>query len=304
MKFSIITPTYNSEKYLPETIESIISQKGQFDIELIFVDNLSSDNTPSIIAHYVKIIEDKSFRILCNSISLKLIAEKDEGMYDALNKGFDIATGDIFAWSNSDDIYFPGAFEVVSNVMKKYQHIQWLKGITSYLDENSKLTHFGRCYLYNQNWIKKGIYGRKLYFIQQSSTFWRPELWKKVNGLDSKLKLAGDFGLWIKFAHHTPVYCLNYNTDCFRFRTGQLSENKTKYYQECDSIIPLSDRIVRNIDLYKNTRDHFPSFMRPLLYLMFMGFHRFYLVDIKMNQERLNFRLRKFRFFEFWGTRY
>jgi len=304
MKFSIITPTYNGEKYLSETIESIISQKGKFDIELIFVDNLSIDNTMSIIDSYKKLIDDNKYQIQCKSVVIKVISEKDKGMYDALNKGFGIATGDIFAWSNSDDIYFPGAFDVVSNVFSKYEQIQWLKGITSYIDEFSKLTRFGRCYLYYQEWIQKGVYGRKLYFIQQSSTFWRPSLWQKVNGLDYKLKLAGDFGLWIKFAQQTPLYCLNYNTDCFRFRPGQLSEDKTNYFKECDSILPLPENIERKIDRYKRIREFIPDCLKPLLYLVILGFQKFHLVDIVINKEKINFELRKFYFYDFWGTRY
>jgi glycosyltransferase involved in cell wall biosynthesis len=304
MKFSIITPTYNCEKYLPETIESIISQKGKFDVELIFVDNLSSDNTRGIIEHFMKNVNDKLYPIRCDSVIIKLIAEKDEGMYDAINKGFHEATGDIYAWANSDDVYFPGAFDIVANVFNRYQQIQWLKGITSYIDEDSKLTRFGNCYLYDRNWIKNGIYGRKLYFIQQSSTFWRPGLWKKVGGLDSNLKLAGDFGLWIRFAQHTPLYSLNYHTACFRFRKGQLSEDKTNYFKECDSIIPLSEPIVRNIDRYKNYRSRVPSFLKPILYWFFLGLHRFYLVDIIINHEYIKYTLKKFRLYEFWGTRF
>ena len=304
MKFSIVTPTYNCEKYLIETIESILSQKGKFDIELIFVDNLSSDNTLNIIKNYQNLITEKQYEIHCNSINLKIISEMDYGMYDALNKGFSIATGDIYAWANSDDIYFPGAFEVVSDVFYKFPEIQWLKGITSYIDENSKITRFGRCYMYFQKWIRKGIYGRKLYFIQQSSTFWRPELWKKVNGLDSHLKLAGDFGLWIKFAKYTPLYSLNYFTDCFRFRNGQLSENKEKYFKECDSLIEIDKNIENNIENYKIKREKYSLYIRPLIYILFFGIQKFHLVDIDINKEKIHYKLKKYYYFDFWGTRY
>jgi len=304
MKFSIITPIHNGEKYLSETIESIISQKGKFDIELIFVDNLSTDNTMKIIENYNIMVKNGTYPVQCNSIVFSVISEKDNGMYDALNKGFSLATGDIYAWANSDDIYFPGAFEVVSAVFSKYKKIKWLKGITSYIDDFSKLTRFGRCYLYYQNWIKKGVYGRKLYFIQQSSTFWRPELWKKVNGLNSNLKLAGDFELWIKFAQQTPLYCLNHNTDCFRFRSGQLSEDKITYFKECDSILPLSANIEKKIDTYKKYREEFPAFLRPILYLVLLGFQKFYLVDVVINKEKINFKMKQYHNYDFWGTRY
>jgi len=304
MKFSIVTPTYNGEKYLAETIESIINQKGKFEIELIFVDNLSTDDTINIINNYNQKLIEKSHPIHCKSITFKIISEKDKGMYDALNKGFSLATGDIYAWSNSDDIYLPGAFEVVSDVFENFKKILWLKGITSYIDESSKLTRFGKCYLYYQKWIRMGVYGRKLYFLQQSSTFWRPELWRKVNGLDGKLKLAGDFGLWLKFAQYTPLYSLNFKTDCFRFRSGQLSEDKSNYYKECDLILPLSSHIEKKINSYKKYRVFFPDFFRPFIYLIILGFHKFHLIDIVINKEKYDYKLRKFYIYDFWNSLY
>lgn len=304
MKFSIVTPVYNGEKYITETLESIINQKGKFHIELIIVDNLSTDGTRNIIEKYATGINDKQIKIYCHSIIIKTIFEKDNGMYDALNKGFKLATGDIFAWANSDDIYLPGAFEVVAKVFEKYKKVLWLKGITSYIDENSDLMRQGRPYLYHQKWIQHGVYGRKLYFIQQSSTFWRPELWHKVNGLNGNLKLAGDFDLWIKFAKHTPVYCLNFNTDCFRFRPGQLSKGLDKYHIECDNILPLPPSIVNRLDFYKKARERLPMFLRPLLYIGLFGIQRFNLIDIDVNKELFYFKKRRFFYYDFWGTRY
>ena len=57
-------------------------------------------------------------------------------MYDAINKGFEMATGDIYAYINSDDIYLPGAFEIIGRCLSKYEEIKWIKGITSYINEH------------------------------------------------------------------------------------------------------------------------------------------------------------------------
>lgn len=304
MKFSIVTPVFNSETHLTETIKSIITQKGKFDIELIFVDNLSTDRSMAIIKKYESEIKNKKFPVQCRAIDVKIISERDEGMYDALNKGFNQATGDIYAWANSDDIYFPGAFEIVSKIFEKYKKIQWLKGITSFIDENSEITRLGRPYLFYQKWIRHGVYGRKLYFITQSSTFWRPELWTKVNGLDGKLKLAGDFELWTKFAKHTPLYCLNYNTDCFRYRPGQLSKSLDKYHAECETVLPLPSDIVNRLNFYKKVREKLPFILRPFLYFAIFGLQKFHVIDVDINKELFYFKKRTFYFYDFWGTRY
>ncbi len=92
MKVSIITVTYNSEKYIASCIESVLSQ-NYADIEYIIVDGASRDNTNTIIKSYG------------NRIS-KYISEPDKGIYDAMNKGIQMATGDIVGILNSDD-FFP-----------------------------------------------------------------------------------------------------------------------------------------------------------------------------------------------------
>lgn len=99
---SIITPTYNSEKYLEKCILSIL-QQGCCEYEHIIVDGGSTDGTLSIIRKYEKLYP------------MKWISEKDNGMYDAIAKGFKLASGDIFCWLNSDDMYMPWTLRAVSN---------------------------------------------------------------------------------------------------------------------------------------------------------------------------------------------
>ena len=105
MKLSIITPCYNSENFIEETIESVLSQRGDFEIEYIIVDGGSTDRTLSIVRKYNDWIESGSFPIKCSKANITYISERDKGMYDALAKGFKLVTGDIIAYINSDDFY-------------------------------------------------------------------------------------------------------------------------------------------------------------------------------------------------------
>lgn len=284
MKFSIVTPAFNSEKYIAETIESVISQEGDFELEYIVVDGGSSDNTVNIIKNYEQMVREGSPIIKCNRIDFKWLSEKDRGMYDAINKGFGLATGEIYAWINSDDIYLPGAFNAVQRAFQKYPEIRWLKGITSFIKESSTTIREGRCRLYDQTWIQKGIYGRDAYFIEQDSVFWRSELWKTVGGIDPKLRLAGDYYLWIRFSEITKLYGLNARLSCFRLRKGQLSTDMKAYRLECDKISTFPHISKIRYFFFIEARIPIPLFLGSFLYKLFFGEHELNLVEFAGNE--------------------
>ena len=102
-KISVVMPCYNMEEYIEQTIKSILNQEYP-NLELIIVDGGSTDNSLNIIKKYV------------DKVNI-LISEKDNGQYDAINKGFSHATGDIFCWINADDVYFSWTFK--NQVTKK-----------------------------------------------------------------------------------------------------------------------------------------------------------------------------------------
>jgi glycosyltransferase involved in cell wall biosynthesis len=236
MKFTIVTPTYNSARFLSETIQSVLSQKGDFTIEHIIVDSRSQDDTAQIVKQYQRMLERGECNINCNGVALQFYQENDDSMYEAINYGFTKATGDLYGWINSDDIYLPGAFSVIARSIERYPEIKWIKGITSYINENSTIYETGQCFLYDQNWLNKGIYGRDAYFVQQDSVFWHSTLWKRAGGVDPRFKRAGDYFLWISFSRHAPLYTVKAYTSCFRKVEGQLSQNIDSYRKEYEMI--------------------------------------------------------------------
>ncbi|CAN5894797.1 glycosyltransferase family 2 protein [soil metagenome] len=122
MKVSIITVTYNSEKYLQDCIESVIKQRYP-DIEHIIIDGKSTDNTVAIIQQY----ESKISR---------WISETDKGMYDGLNKGMLMATGDIIGILNSDDML--DSDDVITRIVQSFkeQETDAVYGDLEYVDAN------------------------------------------------------------------------------------------------------------------------------------------------------------------------
>ena len=239
MRFSIITPAYNIEQFIAQTIESVLSQEGDFEIEYIVVDGNSTDKTAAIVQTYVQKVESGAYPLLAKKVSMHLLVQTGkDGMYQAINQGFKAATGDIYAWINGDDVYQPGAFAAIAKTFNAFPEILWLKGITDVLDAQGVATRNGQCMLYRQDWTAQGIYGQEAYFIQQDSVFWRKSLWEKVGSIAPQYRLAGDYWLWIEFAKYAPLWSLNVRVSFFRRHEAQLSRNTMAYKGEQRTIRP------------------------------------------------------------------
>ncbi|MBQ7290381.1 MAG: glycosyltransferase [Clostridia bacterium] len=222
-KISIVTPSFNGANFLERCIKSIMGQTYQ-NFEHIIVDGGSTDETLSILKRYE------------GQYNMRWISEKDEGMYDAICKGFSIADGEIFAWLNTDDIYMPWTLQIIAEVFENDKY-QWCTA-----SQSSYITGDGKFYFrtrtvgpksYSRKNIARGYHdGRILPFIQQESTFWTRKLWEKSGGVDKSYRLAGDFYLWKTFAEYEPLYTLNTVLAAFCVHKGQLSSNADAYMLE------------------------------------------------------------------------
>jgi len=198
---SVVTAVYNGEKFLEQAIKSVLSQSYD-NVELIVIQ----------INYWV--------------------SEPDHGLYDALAKGFSCASGDIFSWLNSDDIYYPWAFEKVAETMLTGE-TQWITGIPTWIKGNSTIPKIGYLKVYPRIVINHGYaHGEGWGFIQQESTFFNRKLYMKVGGIDKGLRLAADFLLWKKMAHYTKLTSVNCPLAAFRIQDKQLSGNISEYYTE------------------------------------------------------------------------
>lgn len=237
MRISVVTPVRNGAQFIAQTIESVLSQAGDFEIEYIVIDGDSTDGTADIVRQYAGALSDGTAKFHCRGVSLNFVSEPDHGMYDGLNNGLAQCTGDVCCWINADDFYLPGAFQAVNDVFLAFAEVDWIKGITNYVDEDGRPTGSGRCLCYDQDWIRQGVYGREAYFIQQDSVFWRRSLQTAAGPLMTTLKLAGDFHLWMTFARFAPLVSVNAAVSCFRQRPGQLSADSDRYAAEVSELV-------------------------------------------------------------------
>jgi len=199
-KISIVTPNYNYGHFIEETIRSVLLQ-GYPNLEYIIINGESTDNSLKIIKKYEPWIN-------------YWITEPDNGVSQAINKGFEKATGEIYNWINSDDIYCPWAFKTVASIMTELPQVKWVTTLNPgvwYSD--GFCAGFGNMKGYSREAFLDGYYlpdeinKRTFGWIQQESTFWTRDLWEKVGScVNNNLHLAGDFDLWSRFYAFEELY--------------------------------------------------------------------------------------------------
>lgn len=228
-RISIITPCLNAERHIGETIESVIGQSailsGRAELEFIICDGNSADKTAAIVTSYGN-----------GNSAIKLFSEPDTGMYDALSKGLQRASGDIVAYLNAGDFYNRHAFDIVLDLFEQKQ-VRWLTGYNVHYNDKSYFLNVKLPFKYRRDFFASGFYGTKLIFVQQESTFWDASL-NQFLDYDrlAAFRYAGDCYLWSQFAKESDLQIVEAYLGGFRIEKGQLSENRAAYVQEMMSL--------------------------------------------------------------------
>lgn len=246
-KISIITPSYNQGIFIEETILSVIGQNYP-NLEYIIIDGGSTDDTVEIIKKYEKHLH-------------YWISEKDGGQSNAINKGFEIASGDILAWLNSDDIYLPGT----------------LSHIAGLVDIGEPGIYFGNCIHFREtdngvissgsNLVGAHKYNNLNYtdYIIQPSTFWTKQAWGKAGKLREDLHFGFDWEWFLRAKQLAiPFYPLSKCLSMYRFhdahKTGtggnrRQQELCTIYYMYDTTAADLYRKLIKeslSLKSYKN----------------------------------------------------
>lgn len=233
MKISIITTCYNMEAYIADTLESVLSQKGNFYLEYFVIDACSTDKTLQIIKQYEQRLKEGCYKGNTLGTTMEVICEPDNGMYDGIAKGMKKATGDIMAYINADDFYVPYAFALMAYIFEKYPHIQWMCGRRMMYNAMGCNTTNHLYHSFKKDFFLKGFYSTHLPSIQQETTFWKRDLLKDFDyHRFSSFKLIGDYYLWWDFCQKTDLYIINSVVGGARRRPGQLSERSEEYKAE------------------------------------------------------------------------
>ena len=213
MKVSIITSCFNREATIGQAIESVLAQDYP-DIEYIVVDGASKDNSLAVINRY----KDKIARI---------ISEPDKGMYEGINKGIRVATGDIIGLLHSDDFLYSKS--IVSHIVKKFKETgaDFVYGNGLYVDFNNTDKVI-------RNWIG-GKYSK--WKVRHGWLPLHPTCYIKRNSIeqyglyDESYKIAADSDFLFRYLYEADLNVQYLNEYIVRMRMGGLSTDSAKRKQ-------------------------------------------------------------------------
>jgi glycosyltransferase involved in cell wall biosynthesis len=207
---SIVTPSLDQGAFVERTLESVLSQRGDFDLEYLVQDGGSSDGT-------LEILERHKDRI-------SLVVEGDKGQADAVNRALRRARGEIVGWVNSDDLLRPGAVQAAVEAFRAAPSALWLHGRCDIVDEDDRPIRRPVA-AYKNFRARRHRMDRLLVenYVSQMTVFWRRSLQDRVGLLDPSLRYTFDYDLWLRFASVTPPVYLPRTLAAFRWRTGSKS---------------------------------------------------------------------------------
>lgn len=210
MKITIVTATYNSSATLRDTIESVLSQT-YLDYEHIIVDGKSKDATLDIVREYELRYQGK----------LRYISEPDKGIYDAMNKGIRMATGDVVGLLNSDDFYTSN--DVLEHVARALSdpNVDAVYGDIHYVNDDD-LTHCVR--YYSSRVFRRGL--MRMGFMPAHPSFYcRRAIYEKYGTFDTSLCIAADFENLLRLIFVNRVRAKYIPEDFVTMRTGGASSS-------------------------------------------------------------------------------
>lgn len=223
MLFSIITVCFNSEKTIERTIRSVLQQSNK-DFEYILVDGASLDGTLEIIRKYEPLFEGK----------MKVISEKDEGIYDAMNKGIRVAQGELIGIVNSDDYYEKDALEKVSKVYDGYDYTITYGFQRTVLDGKEVMVH-----LKNHEFLERDM-------ITHPTCFVTRKIYERFGGYSMKYPYSADYEFMLRIRKEKEIRFVKMYNIISNLSLGGVS-GTVKAYRD-------TMRLLHEYDLIENNR--------------------------------------------------
>lgn len=214
MNISIITATYNSEKTIGDTIKSVLRQTYK-DIEYIIVDGGSTDETISVVKSYENEFQGR----------LKWISEKDRGIYDAMNKGIRMATGDVVGILNSDDFYTDvDILQTVADTFRQEDNIDAVYGDIHFVREDNldKCVRYYSSKMFSPFWLRFG------FMPAHPSFYCRREVFAQSGFYRLDYKIGSDYEMMVRLFKKQKITAKYIAKDFVTMRTGGASNSNVR----------------------------------------------------------------------------
>jgi hypothetical protein len=256
--YYLVTPVRNAVRTIDKTIWSVVSQIGDIHIHYHVQDGQSNDGTVEKIERWAQRLQHLK-NYLPAQVSFSFATEADSGMYDAICRGYarmDIPPDSFMGWCNADDALWPDALHAIGKLGKDLPALEWILGWPSWFDDTGRFTAIDRAPRFPHSILVSGLAdGVHWPFVQQESTLWRKRLWDRTGGLNPKLRLAGDWDLWLRFSRTATLVHVHRQLGAFHVRPGQQSEHLEAYWSEMNQIFPLEQRQQHFLGSLHNMRD-------------------------------------------------
>ncbi|MCR9260193.1 MAG: glycosyltransferase [Pseudomonadaceae bacterium] len=238
-KVSIVVPSFNQGKYVRRTLNSLVSEAKQVDLEVIVQDAGSSDETHEILADF----RQHSF--------VKICIEPDSGQSDALNKGFRKASGNILGWLNSDDVLIDGSMRSVIEGFHKNPDTDLVYGDALFIDENDKIIE-----AYPTGDLTSEVL-RDRCVISQPSTFFTKKAYERYGPFRDDLHFCMDYEYWTRLlVNGASVLRLRETVSCTRIHDETKTSNGGLAF--IDEIVRMQECLLGEASpvwqVYKKTR--------------------------------------------------
>jgi len=186
MKISIVTASFNQGRFIDKCLNSVRAQQGDFSVEHIILDNCSTDATGESLANY---------QADSGTVDIQVFVEPDAGQTEAINKGFNLAKGDVVCWLNTDEWYEDGALAKVVDFFARHPEVDVLFGDCDFVDSDRKFMRHKREFFYSESMLV--YYGC---FIPSCATFIRRRVIDEGVILSPEFKVTMDFDWYVRIA--------------------------------------------------------------------------------------------------------
>jgi len=216
---SIVTPVLNGNTYFEQTILSVLGQTYD-NIEYIIIDGSSTDGSLETIKKYADKIE-------------YWLSEADSTMYDAVNKGLKVASGDILAYLCSDDLYYPDTVQIVVDHFQKYPNAELVYGNCDFIGPKGEIIYKYRFPRYR--WQQYICFSCSS--LAEPATFWRSSIHKKIGYFDTSFRYAADFDFYAKAGKYCCFSRIKKTIARYRMHASAITAKfREKIKQETDIV--------------------------------------------------------------------